>query len=54
MRWRETCRHPDIAAEAIERVIASGGRLVQLDEGLPLIDEAGAAALLRFPLPVID
>ena len=49
----ETRRHPDIAAEAIERVIASGGRLVQLAEGSP-IDEAGAAALLRFPLPVID
>ena len=48
-----TIDHPDIAAEAIERVIASGGRLVSLAEGTP-VDGAGAAALLRFPLPVID
>jgi hypothetical protein len=48
-----THNHPDIAAEAIERVIASGGRLVSLAEGSP-VDGAVAAALLRFPLPAVD
>ena len=47
----DTRHHPDIAAEAIERVIGSGGRLVQLPEGSPI---DGAAAMLRFPLPVVD
>ncbi len=47
----ETRHHPDIAAEAIERVIGSGGRLVYLPDGSPV---DGAAASLRFPLPVVD
>ncbi len=46
--------HPDIAAEAIERVIASGGKARPVWPRARRSMSAGAAALLRFPLPVID